>query len=57
MNFFDCNVYTGLAMLRPVSPVKTVGNLLSAMDNVGVEKALVWHIAQHGQGPEPGTDC
>ena len=55
MKFFDCNVFTGLPTLRPVSPVMSVEGLVNAMDHAGVAKALVWHIAQHDHGPEPGN--
>jgi hypothetical protein len=47
MRFFDCNVFLGLPMVRPLAPVDNVEVLLDEMDRAGVEKALVWHIAQH----------
>jgi hypothetical protein len=55
MRFYDCNVYYGLPALRPVSPVAQVSDLLAAMDRVGVEKALVWHIVQHDHAPRLGN--
>lgn len=55
MRFFDCNVYYGLPSVRPVNPVATVQMLLNAMDRAGVDKALVWHIAQHDHAPRDGN--
>jgi hypothetical protein len=55
MQFFDCNVFFGLPAKRPIAPVATVEELLAEMDRSGVDKALVWHIAQHDASPRAGN--
>lgn len=47
MQFFDCNAFFGSPMQRLLAPAATANDLLAEMDFCGVEKALVWHIAQH----------
>ncbi len=56
MNFFDCNAFFGLPALRPLAPVATAEDLLVEMDRAGVERALVWHIAQHDGAPRVGNE-
>lgn len=55
VRFFDCNVHFGLPMRRPLAPVTRVKDLLAEMDRAGVQKALVWHIAQHDAGAHEGN--
>ncbi len=55
MKFFDCNAFWGLPSIRPLAPVATVEEFLAEMDRAGVEKALVWHIAQHDDAPRVGN--
>jgi predicted TIM-barrel fold metal-dependent hydrolase len=55
MQFFDCNVFFGLPAIRPIAPVPTAEALLSEMDRAGIQKALVWHIAQHDASPRIGN--
>jgi predicted TIM-barrel fold metal-dependent hydrolase len=55
MRFFDCNVFFGSPMRRLLSPVPSVESLLLEMGRAGVEKALVWHIAQHDASPQVGN--
>ena len=55
MKFFDCNAFFGLPALRPLAPVATAEDLLVEMDRAGVERALVWHIAQHDGAPRVGN--
>ena len=55
MRFFDCNAFFGLPARRPLAPVPTVDHLLEEMDRAGVERALVWHIAQHDASPQVGN--
>ena len=55
MRFFDCNVFFGLPVKRPLAPVPTAEDLLAEMDRAGVERALVWHIAQHDASPQVGN--
>ncbi|HOU14311.1 MAG TPA: amidohydrolase family protein [Anaerolineae bacterium] len=55
MKFFDCNAFFGLPSLRPLMPAPTTDELLAEMDRAGVERALVWHIAQHDGAPRVGN--
>jgi hypothetical protein len=55
MHFFECNTFFGLPALRPLMPVPTAEMLLAEMDRVGIERALVWHIAQHDAAPQVGN--
>ena len=55
MRFFDCNCFFGLPTRRPLLPVPTAEQLLVEMDRAGVERALVWHIAQHDASPYVGN--
>ena len=55
MRFFDCNVFFGLPMQRPLAPVASAEALLSEMDRAGIDAALVWHIAQHDAAPQVGN--
>jgi uncharacterized protein len=55
MQFFDCNVYFGLPIHSPLAPVPTVSKLVEEMDRAGIEKALVWHIAQHNTSAQAGN--
>ncbi|MGC9349555.1 MAG: amidohydrolase family protein [Anaerolineae bacterium] len=56
MQFFDCNAFFGLPSERPLAPVATVDSLLVEMDRAGVDRALVWHIAQHDVAAQTGND-
>jgi len=55
MEFFDCNAYFGLPAQRPLAPVSSAERLLAEMDHAGVDRALVWHIAQHDVAPQTGN--
>ena len=55
MRFFDCNAFFGLPTHRPLLPVATAEALLAEMDRAGIERALVWHIAQHDASPQVGN--
>jgi hypothetical protein len=57
MHFFDCNVSIGLPARREVfPPAPRAEDLLAEMDFNGVQKALVWHIAQFDASPLLGND-
>ncbi len=56
MRFFDCNAFFGLPARRPVAPVASPDELLAEMDRAGVDRALVWHIAQHDVAPQTGNE-
>lgn len=55
MTFFDCNVFFGLPAQRPLAPIAGVDALLAEMDRAEVDRALVWHIAQHDVAPQTGN--
>ena len=55
MHFFDCNVFWGLPITRSLSVIPSVDTLLAEMDRAGIDKALVWHIAQHDASPQVGN--
>ena len=56
MNFFDCNAFIGLPVRRGLyPPVPGAEDILSEMDFCGVERALVWHIAQFDASPQTGN--
>lgn len=47
MNFFDCNAFIGRPAHRDIyPPVAGAADLLAEMDFCGVERSLIWHIAQ-----------
>lgn len=53
MRFFDCHTYIG----RPAgaAPGATIDELLAAMDRAGIQRALVWHVAQRDHDPIVGN--
>jgi predicted TIM-barrel fold metal-dependent hydrolase len=55
MRFFDCNAFFGAPAKRLLMPVPRAEDLLDEMDRSGVERALVWHIAQHDASPQVGN--
>ena len=56
MRFFDCNCFIGRPMVAMLKPAPTAGDLLADMDRAGIEKALVWHIAQRDCAVPTGND-
>ncbi len=60
MRFFDCNTYLGMPTNPradlPVNMSPSADELLAAMDRAGIERALVWHIAQHDYDALVGND-
>jgi hypothetical protein len=55
MQFFDCNAFIGSPARRLLAPAPRAEDLLAEMDFCGVEKTLVWHIAQHDASPVVGN--
>jgi uncharacterized protein len=56
MQFFDCNAFFGSPARRLLAPAPRAEDLLAEMDHCGVERALVWHIAQHDASPVVGNE-
>lgn len=54
--FFDVNVFIGRPATAVPRPAPTAMDLLAEMDRNGVDRALVWHIAQHDYAPTTGND-
>jgi predicted TIM-barrel fold metal-dependent hydrolase len=55
MLFFDASCFLGRPMNGSAVAVATGDELLSAMDRAGIEKALVWHVAQREQSVPTGN--
>jgi uncharacterized protein len=56
MQFFDCNAFVGLPARRELyPPAPRAQDILAEMDFCGVERALVWHIAQFDAAPQVGN--
>ncbi|MCC7350046.1 MAG: amidohydrolase family protein [Phycisphaerales bacterium] len=56
MKFLDCNCFVGTPVHRDIwSPVDAKA-LVGQMDQAGIAKALVWHIAQLELHPSVGND-
>jgi hypothetical protein len=56
MKFYDCNAYLGRPARRGVfPPIVTAEDFLNEMDFCGVDRALVWHIAQFDASPQAGN--
>jgi hypothetical protein len=56
MNFFDCNAFIGLPARRSLyPPAPGAAEILAEMDFCGVDRSLVWHIAQFDSSPQAGN--
>ncbi len=55
IKFFDANAYIGTQMLGVYKSAATAAELLEKMDEVEIEKALVYHMAQFDYSPEEGN--
>lgn len=56
MQFFDCNAFIGLPARREAfAPAASAADILEEMDFCGVDRALVWHIAQLDASPHLGN--
>jgi predicted TIM-barrel fold metal-dependent hydrolase len=57
IRFFDSNVFIGTPMIAGTyAPAESAGKLLETMDKAGIEKAMVWHVAQHDSSPVYGNN-
>lgn len=55
LTFFDANAFIGRPATVIPKPVLTAQDLLAEMDRNGIDRALVWHIAQHNCAPVIGN--
>ncbi len=55
IKFFDANIYLGTQMLGSYKPAVKASELLEKMDELGIEKALVYHMSQFEYSPEEGN--
>ncbi len=55
MQFFDCSACFGRPSVPSLASEPTVDGLLEEMACSGVERALVWHIAQLDASPQAGN--
>lgn len=56
MDFFDCNAFLGRPARREAyNPAPGAAEILAEMDFCGVERALVYHIAQFDASPHLGN--
>jgi predicted TIM-barrel fold metal-dependent hydrolase len=58
MRFFDCNCYFGLPSKLVPSPAlcPTADDLVAQLERAGIERAIVWHIAQQDVSPQRGNE-
>jgi predicted TIM-barrel fold metal-dependent hydrolase len=58
MEFLDCNCYFGLPAKAAASPAAcpTLDALAAQLDRAGIDRAVVWHIAQHDVSPLRGNE-
>lgn len=55
MRFFDCNCFIGRPTTGILKPVAGAEDLLARMDRAGIERALVWHVAQRDHAVPVGN--
>jgi predicted TIM-barrel fold metal-dependent hydrolase len=56
MEFFDCNAFIGRPAVREIfPPAAAPAEILAEMDFCGVDRALLWHVAQLDAGPHAGN--
>jgi len=56
LSFFDCNTFIGSAEKGTWKPARDRAGMLAAMDDAGIDKALVWHVGQQDWSiPEGNT--
>jgi predicted TIM-barrel fold metal-dependent hydrolase len=56
LEFFDCNAFIGSAQKGTWKPARGRTEILAAMDDAGIEKALIWHVAQQDCSIAEGND-
>lgn len=55
ISFFDVNLFMGESIKGTYRPATSAEQLIDEMDNIGIEKALVWHISQYDYSPPEGN--
>ncbi len=55
VDFFDINMYAGRSVHGTYRPAVSGEDLIGEMDNLGIKKALVWHIAQCEASAQEGN--
>ncbi len=55
LTFLDCNAFIGLPSKAVYGPAETADALVAKMDDAGIDRALVWHIAQHDCSVQDGN--
>jgi len=55
LKFFDANLYVGKPTKAVYKPAVSAEEAIRALDVQGIEKALIWHIAQHDLSPVEGN--
>jgi len=53
---WDCNIVFGRSFSRSWEPISSTRQLLQEMDRYGIEKALLWHIAQLEYSASEGNE-
>jgi len=56
MKFFDINLYIGTPVKPLFKPVTSAKDLTKMLNNLGIEKALVWHLTQYYYFPSEGNN-
>ena len=56
LSFFDCNAFIGSAQKGTWKPASGRAGILSVMDDAGIDKALLWHVAQQDWSVPEGND-
>lgn len=55
MRFFDCCCFIGRPVAGMTRPLASADELVGWMDRVGIDRALVWHVAQRDYAVPPGN--
>ncbi len=56
LEFFDCNAFIGSAQTGTWKPAADRSGILAAMDEAGIDKALIWHVGQQDWSIPEGND-
>jgi len=56
LGFFDCNAFIGSAQKGTWKPARSRAEMLAAMDDAGIDKALIWHVGQQDWSIAEGND-